>query len=394
MGQPWSHVDLDDAALVDDVLARQPIVRTAFAERPERRRVPFLDGSGVGLGSVASSLDRIAYNLLFVIKLNNNLLTRDQAIAAAGDLEPHWLDRAVADLVVTGLGTILDTGELTLFDDIAGRIDLPIPSFRDFLPTITSEKLRRAAALAGLDDVGTRKEERAAAVASVITDGEAIARVLERLSLEARQVFALLMQRTFAGFPSHSDIPGAHSAYEILPDELRRLGLMHAYSPIRELADSLLIGADWNYRDVWIWAEMASVFDMRLTADWDPPSLPDVVTLDPDGPDAIVETLHALDEILAAAAATPALGNKSGGRRPPVKYWRSVAKAAGTDAELTVRCGNLAIELGLLVPELGPIAGRGRGATRDCFWVPEPSGPRRTAYNPRSSGGLVWSNGG
>ena len=76
------------------------------------------------------------------------------------------------------------------------------------------------------------------------------------------------------------------------------------------------------------------------------------IVVDPAGPDAIVDTLHTLDEVIAATGATPAQGNKTGSRRPPVKYWRSVAKAAGIDAELTIRCGNLAIELGLLVPEL------------------------------------------
>ncbi len=373
MGPNWGDVDLSDAAVIADALSRQPLVRTAFSQYPHIARVPFLDAPRVGLGAVAGSLDRIAYNLLFVIKLENNLLTRDRAIAAAGGLDPHWLDRAASDLVVAGLATILDTGELTLFDDIADRIGLPLPSFNDHVLHITSDRLDRAAGRVGLGDVGTRKAERAAAMSAFLADGDAVRAALEGLSPSANEIFELLWQRTAAGIPGECEVEGAHVAYDFVPHELLRMGYLRGRSPIGELAEALLIGSDWNGYEIWIWAETAAAFGLRLTADWTPPSMPDAVALDPAGPEAIADALHALDEVIAATVATPAQGNKSGSRRPPVKYWRSVAKAAGLDAELTVRCGNLAIELGLLVPELGPTIGRGRNATRDCFWVPEPA---------------------
>ncbi len=372
MGRNWDNVDLTDNALIADALSRQPLVRSAFSQLPQIARVPFLDTPHVGLGAVAGSLDRIAYNLLFVIKLNNNLLTRDQALAVAGDLDPHWLDRAAADLVVIGLATVLDTGELTLFDHIAERIGLPLPSFGDGVAHISSDRLQRAANRAGLGPVGTRKAERAEAMASLLCDADEVGRVLRSLSVQARQIFEALWHQTVDRVPSDATIEGAHPTYSFLPVELRYLGASRMSEPIRELTESLLIGSDWHGYEVWIWAETAAAFGMSMTPPWTPPALPDAVALGPAGPDAIVDALHALEGVIAATTATPAQGNKTGARRPPVKYWRSVAKAAGLDSELTVRCGNLAIELGLLVPELGAATGRGRNATRDCFWVPEP----------------------
>ncbi len=373
MGRAWDDVDLSDAALIADVLSRQPLVRTAYSQYPHLARVPLLDSPRVGLGVVASSLDRIAYNLLFVIKLNNNLLTRDRAIATAGDLDEYWLDRAAADLMVTGLAMVTETGELTLFDHIAERVGLPLPSFSDHVVNITSDRLQRAAARVGLGDVGTRKAERAAALLEFLADAEQVALALQRLSPDAAKVFELLWQRTIERATSRAATQGAHVAFEMLPPELLRMGYSRGTSPIRELSDAMLIGSDYHDYDIWIWAETAAAFGLSLTAEWTPPSVPDLVAVDPTGPDAVVDALHALDEVIAATGATPALGNKSGARRPPVKYWRSVAKAAGLDSELSVHCGNLAIELGLLVPEMGPASGRGRNASRDCFWVPEPT---------------------
>lgn len=374
MGQDWAPINTHDPEVIADVLLRQPLVQMVFSDVPGAARVPFMDSPRIGLGTIAGSLDRIAYNLLFVTKMNRNLLTRDQAIAAAPELDPYWLDRAAADLVVTGLAAFTADRELTLFDDIASRIGLPLPCFSDYVDLITSDSLRRAAQHLGLGDIGTRKDDRADALLEFLSDAASVRGALDQLSDNARTVFQLLWERTIDGAPSDRQVPGAHATYDFLPQEINMLRYGRgANSPVIELSQSLLIGSDFNGFEVWLWAETAAALGLRLVSDWVVPNMPDVVALDPTGPDAIADVLHALDEVIAATTAAPALGNKSGARRPPVKYWRSVAKAAGLDAELTIRCGNLAIELGLLVPELGPAAGRGRNAKRDCFWVPEPT---------------------
>ena len=379
MESDWRAPDLDDPALIAAGLAAQPALIRLFALG--LGRVPFLSTPGASLALLVASLNRVAEQLLFVIKVRGGV-TRAEALAQAPEVDLGELDAAAQQLLISGLAQ-LEGRRLVLVAALDALVDTPHPCFAVQSNYLSSEELAKACRSLGLP-AGTTKMQRQAALATVLGDGVAIGNVLAGLPDECTLIIGLMLAAA-----SSLDVRfGAvsFSTYELLPEDLA--ATTHRYqrsagaTPLDQLCDRLLIGSDWSRTEIWLWAESLIGLAGSLFPTWRLAAEPAPRPYPPQPPRAFA-VVAALVDLVAYVAAHPPEGKQSAERQPPVKVWRAAAKAVGVAGDLAVLLGELAIELGLLVPVLLPVRGRGRMAVQDCLWEAHPS--RLAAFKARST---------
>lgn len=381
MGEVWEVADAADRAALADALAAQPLVarRIANGQPPQ---VPFTAmRANPVVEELFASLDLVGTQLCYLAKLNGGA-TLAAARIEAPELDVATLQRAARRLQLSGLAGLAGD-RLVLADVLDDALNLSQPTLSGAGEYLTSDAAGQACAWLGLE-APRRKGERIAQLAGVLGDRDRLIATLSELGPAATEVFERVLAATLDGHTHGYDVPGSVLVYEVLPDELQRsrhrfghgygsraAGVVPPRSPLDELCDRQLLGSNWSRSQVWVWAETLVALRGRLFDRWTPHPTPSSVAL-PPVPHPAAAVAGAVRDLLAHVAANPPLGKRTGGCEPPVKYWRSAAKALGLVAEQVLLLGELAIRIGLLVPLTGPTTGRGRNATTDIRWHPEP----------------------
>lgn len=386
----WAGATRTDADAVADALRAQPLVARRFAVGGGR--LPFSAAPGVTLAELVNSLDRTAMQLVLLIKLRRRL-DEDRARAEVRDLPFEQLELAARRLVLSGLAVVHD-GCLRLTDALDEVLQLDQPLLADCGDLATSDALGRACKLLGLD-AGTRKADRQTVLLQVLGDRDALHDALLALPPACTEIFQRVVDATLAGAGSGDPPAGSVAVWDALPDHLARTGWLHgprSERPLDLLCDRQLLGSAWSRTRVWAWAESVAAVRDGLFPTWRVPDPPRPRPL-PGAPAPAAGVLHALGDLVEHVAVNPPTGKRSGDREPPVKYWRSAAKAIDASGELVVLLGDVAIELGLLVPDLIPGKGRGRAVVDECRWRPEPARVADFAARPAAEryALVVWA---
>ncbi|MGE0731877.1 MAG: helicase-associated domain-containing protein [Acidimicrobiia bacterium] len=373
MTDRWLVADRRDRAALEDVLRSQPLVARRMA-RGATAELPLLATRGVDLGLLFGSLDLVAVQLCYLAKLRGGA-TLEAARVEAPELPVAELQLAAQRLQLAGLAAVVDD-RLTLHPHLDDSLALSQPTVAGSAALLTNDVLDRALRLLGLP-VPARKADRLAALAATLGDRDRLLAALEGVSAEALQLFERVVQATIEGRTHGYGTDGSVSLYELDLEDLPGLQAgsfgRGRRAPVDELCDRQLLGSDsaWTRYEVWVWAETLVALRGRLFERWVPAAAPEPVPLG-EGPPAAATVLGALRDLITHVAANPPLGKRTGESEPPVKYWRAAAKALRIEVAQAALLGDLARRLGLLVPVLGPVQGRGRNATQDVRWHPEP----------------------
>ena len=325
-----------------------------------------------------NSLDPLSLQIV-QFALYHGPIPRAALLAEAHDGDPAGLDRRVRDLVTLGLATVR-SGILSLSEELGTAVPLPLPSFRQDSAMLTSEELRQACRLLGVDG-GTRKAERADAVRSVLVDRDRLVAAVTAAHPQAAEVFMRITDASLAAShadPGSGDGPGVVGLWDLgLPREL--LGQTHRYgvqsgrdpgtSAFSALMRRCLVGGSAFGYDTWSWLECALAVRGHMFDSWsEPPPVPFGPIDEPVG--VPVGTVVSAELLVDQIGTDAPEGKRTGDRRPPVKAVKRAAKAVGgIDGALAVIVIDAAIDLGLLVAVDLPPRGRGRNQERPLQWV-------------------------
>lgn len=398
VSDPWKAWKLNDPASIEAALEAHPLAAARLASRSKlpSRFVPFLQQRVVPLGDLFATLDPAGVRLLQLAKFHHGV-TRQVALVEAADCPAEVIDRSARNLFVAGLATNQD-GVLAAADEVDPYVELALPLFEDHLDTITSDRLALACRLLGVDG-GTRKAERAAAVLGVLRDADRLTASIVAAGPAAAQLFAKIGEHSTSGqafAPTLDAPPGAISLEELVPSEDRYAAMAYGYGrrltnqsrrPHEELSDRLIVGTSpYGGYWLWLWFDVMYALTGRVFPSW-PYTLPPAPQPIDDAPAAAVRAVTMISDLAGHLGAQPAQGKKTGDLRPPVRTWRSAAKAVGADAASAPLLGDLAVDIGLLYARALPRQGRGRNAEFPVQWQPNPA---RLAEFEASSMGERW----
>ncbi|MFN0029237.1 MAG: helicase-associated domain-containing protein [Acidimicrobiales bacterium] len=369
----WAAPNLTDPEVVAEALRAQPVMVEVLAA--SGGSVPLMNGDLRHLAVLVHSLDRIAHQLMMVMRVHGPL-TRAQVLAQAPGVDPAELDRAARRLVVYGLAH-LHGAELRLVDVLIRALEPPMMAFADEAADISSDRLAQALRRWGLP-VPTTKALRLETLSAALRDRAQTTAMLDRLGPSAADAF----QTVLAACTEPDAGPGFGVSTYALPKEWWPRYRYGQTSPIDALCDVLLLGSDWSRNEVFPWAETVTALLGSIFPNWSGAHQPATHPA-PQTPSRVGEVVAVMGDLVGRCAANPPLGKLSGDRQAPVKVWRAAAKALGVVPELAEHLSALAVELGLLVPVLGASRGRGRTFTQDLHWQPDPV--RLAAFNARSA---------
>ncbi len=380
---PWKAWRLDDPTSIEAALEAHPLAAARLASRSKLPSafVPFLDHRVVPLGDLFATLDPIGVRLLQLAKFHHGI-TRQVALAEATDVPAEVIDRSARNLFVAGLATSRD-GVLTVAAEVEPYVELALPLFEDHVDTITSDRLALACRLLGVDG-GTRKAERAAAVLAVLRDPDRVSSAIVSAGPAAARLFARIGELTTSGqvFSSPDAPPGAIPLREVVPPEDRHAAMGYGYGrrladrsrrPHEELGDRLIVGTSpYGGYSLWLWFDVMYALTGRVFPSWTYTAPPAPQPLD-DAPATAARAVTMISDLTGQLAVQPALGKKTGDLRPPVRAWRTAAKAVGADAASAPLFGDLAADIGLVYARALAKQGRGRSAEFPVQWQPNPA---------------------
>jgi len=381
----------DVPGLEDAVAGRGPLTRSwpwsLGLNRPlDLRGLAELLAGPDAIQVTLASLDAPALALAEVAAWHGGAVTREQALAEAGQGRAAVLDRA-AEVLHARLLTDpdADAGWLALRDDVAAQVQLPGIPAEPALRHATSEALAGQLRLLGVSPPA-RKGERIEALVAALRDPAVVERVMDALPGDAAQIFAELLTR---GPQEVSDLGVPYWPQYGRSGSRRGAGLV-------ALLQRGLVGVDVHEQVCFIWLDvLVGLRGGRLYGDAFPSSAGEVgepaggaggagrsragevggaagVAARPlaGGPVGIPVVVERLDALLAHWRSRPVPALAAGGLG--VRGVRDAAKALGLPAGEVGLLAHLAAELGLLgLVEVGA-SGRGRNRTVERRWAPTP----------------------
>ncbi len=348
---------------------------------------------------VLASLDRLGMQLVQYMTAIG-AVSRTQLLAKeVTDGDAERMDERIERLVTVGVAVVSDlpvpgTGggppelhtTVSLRDQFAALVPLPLPLFFRDVESITVDRLRKACRLLGVTPTDPRKADLALAVLGVLLHGERLVAAIADAHPFAPEVFTAVTAMSLedaAKDPEdrYDDIAGfvpTHRLWAYLEAESTELsyGDHRAVDALNALRERLIIGCEGggsrygaSYAS-WTWLEVRIALAGHMFPTWAERSEPVLSSIDePIGVAAhVVAATSVVTQRLAADAVE---GKKSGDRRPPVK----AVRRAGTESAVPVRLAELvtdaAIEIGLLIPVdvAAEKKGRGRPAPPSMHWV-------------------------
>ncbi len=236
--------------------------------------------------------------------------------------------------------------------------------------SITSDDVAAWARQLGISPVPTKKNDRIAAVRSVIGDPALLPRVVAELDVGARELFEQLTDAGGNGL--HTDRLGIN-VWQLQPSGAHAHRHAPRLPPGTEAARQLLHhGLAWLDRErhtIGIWLEALTVTNGRTFTRWPIEFEPTLRPLDePAEPGSA--TLSSVEVLVQHVVVQPIAGLKTGGIG--VKAIRDLAKATGRPAGEVNTLVRIAIAVGLVVRHFVPV-GRGRTASIDYRFEVDPA---------------------
>lgn len=351
---------------------------------------------------VLASLDRLSMQLVqymaaFGAVSRTRLLARE-----IRDGDPARIDERIERLVTLGVALVEDLpvpshdGDeptvhttVSLREQFASMVPLPLPLFFRAVDTITVDRLRQACRLLGAAPNGTRKADLALAILGVMLNAERLVAAVAAAHPLAAEVFAAVIALSLSDASKdpedrYDEMPGlvpTHHLWTYLETESTTLGYAdrNAQEAFAALQQRLLIGSEggttgWGAAYAsWTWLEVRVAMAGHMFASWAERDEPTLLAIDePTGVAAhVVAATSVVTRRLAAEAVE---AKKSGDRHPPVKAVRRAGSEAAVPARLAELVTDAAIDIGLLIPVdvAAEKKGRGRPAPPKVHWVLDP----------------------
>ena len=376
----WTAADFGgDGAIASTLRAMPLLVDQLWRTEARRGETPLIQLRRVAHQHpriVLSSLDRLSGQLVQYLATVGSA-SRADLLAEAPDGVPELLDARVERLVTLGVAGVED-GRVTLAPRVAQMVPLPLPSFRSRAIDATSEHLRSAAQLIGVDP-GPTKPDRVEAIESVLLDRERFIDAVAAAHPAAERVFVAVLEASTSLAGAHrGESGGPGGVFDVvelqraLPagsgrDVDRALGQV-----ITELQRRCLIGGDRYSTRTWIWLESLIGLTGHMFRSWAERPFPEPRPIDePVGVAAAVVVATGL--VVELLGDERVEGKRSGDRRPPLKAAKRAAAQLGLVPSLAQLLLDVAIDIGLLAPiDVEPEPGRGRGRgyeSRAVHWV-------------------------
>lgn len=347
-------------ALAEAVEGHGPLARpTPLGHRPSRAPHDTLDrlarllATPAGVHATLTSLTRFELQLATLARWHGGSLTREDALAEAGEGNAAALEAAAETLARLVL-TDPEAGWVALRPGVPRGVGLPGVPIRPSLEATASDALAQILRNLGHPRPPTRKHERVDALEARLRDPDTVRRLVKELDEDSLRVFGLLLEH---GPQSVADLGVAH----FLP-------WRHQDTPLHSLAALGLAGVSEREQVAWVWLDVIVAVTGRLFPDW--PSEAPAATPAPltDPGHGVPPVLGRLSTLLAGWAADPAPTLAEGGLG--VRPVRAAAKSLGVDSGEAGLLAHLAIELGLLGTRVTATTGTGRNRSEHRGWAP------------------------
>lgn len=308
-------------------------------------------GSRAGIRATLATLDRFHLQLVTLAKWHGGTLTRDQALAEAGEANGEALESAAQRLARLLLAD-RSRAWLELRAGVADVVGLPGVPARPTLQHMGSEQLADRLRRLGQSPPG-RKRERLDALEACLRHTATVTGVLAGAPADVRRLLQLLI----AYGPQH------------LSDLGQSLYYLPADSPLAWLLDHSLAVLDGNDM-VHVWLDVLVAMRGRLHPEWEP--TPPAVASRPLAATApqLPPVLSQLAALLDLWSRDPAPALRAGGLG--VRPVRAAAKTLGLPAGTVGLLAHLAISMGLLGTVETGASGRGRNRRVDLAYAPTP----------------------
>lgn len=305
-------------------------------------------------------------------------VSADRLAAETPGADDADLEESIQRLVAAGLVTRSASGGLALSDDMRSSL-APIGVSMADQNALTSEQLAQICIAHGVVRAPTRKQERIDLLASRFADPDVRPALLASLSDPARRLLHALADTagphvadpSSVGLPSseyllsRADTPryAAARSGRAIPDEVDHLAELTAHG---------IVGLDPWGQKLWIWREAWPLLDRPLYTDWTPPPAPALGAAASEGlrlppvVGVVERAVHHWEQVPPAVL-------KNGEPRLPKTALRSTAKALGADEASIDIVAGAALSVGLLLPNVTQVTGRGRNRKVDRAWLPDPT---------------------
>jgi ribosomal protein S19E (S16A) len=310
--------------------------------------------------------------LLVVLGALGGSSSRQQLEFQTAQAAPGVLDATLARLERAGLVTAGPDGRVEVTTLARGHLPPTTISLAE--SELTSDALALICRALGLK-APTKKHERLAAITRTFSDKAACGRIRSELTPGA---LALLDRVVAAAGPGVAPAESIGlTGYVLHAGQAPRFAMrLVAREPeveaLSELTSRGIVGVSPWDPHVWVWREAWPLVDQPFLSDWAARPEPRVVAAPPQS-SRVPGVVAALDGAIKAWEVNPPKVLKTGDARIPKADVRATAKALGAAEQAVETAATLAISISLLLPNVVGRSGRGRNATEDKVWLPDPS---------------------
>lgn len=334
------------------------------------RRLGKLRESDDGAMTAAESAGRTGQQLLNVLVWAGGALSSERLAFETTGADPAELAAAVQRLADAGLAASDGAGGLCL-GGTAAAMSAPIGlSLNDQNATTTDVMEFVCRGVVG-GKVPSRKQERIDAVTACFADPARRPAILAKLSTDARELLEAIADRAGPRVISAEAVGiTAYGLHEAQPARyaFQRREVKLEMAPLAELAQLGIVGIDSYERCLWIWREAWPVLGRPLYREW--PSVP------APGTDAVTDTglrvppvVGLVERSLRHWDASPPPVLKGADLRLGKPVVRATAKALSSDEATLELVAGVALSLGLMLPNVVAVSGRGRNRRTEQVWM-------------------------
>lgn len=329
------------------------------------------------LWAALDSIGVTGQRLVSLLVWHGGAISRDVLAVETPGADANDLDESIERLVAAGLVTRSPSGGLELATP-AKSLLAPIGLSMADQNAITSDELGQVCQVNGIVRAPTRKQERIDLLVARFGDPEEGGRVLASLSAGARELLAdiadawgpRVVDVASVGLPS-SEYALSRATTPRYAFSRDRANVPEEVAPLAELTARGIVGLNSWERKLWIWREAWPLLDRPLFADWTPPPVPELGPVAVGGlrlPPLVGLVDRAMHRWEQAAPAVL----KNDEPRLAKAVVRSTAKALGTDEATIDVVAAAALSLGLLLPNVTQVSGRGKSRRVERVWLADP----------------------
>lgn len=345
-----------------------PFARTVSGS--PTRRLGKLRESAEGVMTAAESAGRTGQQLLNLLVWAGGKISAEMLAFETTGADPAELSAAVERLADAGLAAGDGAGGLCLDGTVAG-MSAPIGLSLNDQNAITSDVMEFVCRGVVGGKVPTRKQERIDAVTSAFADPARRPAIMAKLSVAALELIQAIADQAGPRVISAEAVGiTAYGLHEAQPVRyaFQRREVKTEMAPLAELAGLGIVGIDSYERRIWIWREAWPALGRPLYREW--PSVP------APGTDVLTETGLRLPPVVGLVEralrhwdASPPAVLKGGDLRLGKPVVRATAKALSSDEATLELVAATALSLGLMLPNVVAVSGRGRNRRTEQVWM-------------------------